>query len=63
VVAEGCQGEGVGAAIRGQGFCLVVEGDGLVGPCASVVCEVGKEASAGGGGQQRCVVEVAYVVR
>jgi len=33
-----------------------------VGPCASGVYEVGKEAGTGGGGLQRCVAEVDCVV-
>jgi hypothetical protein len=62
MVAEGCQIEGVGAAIGWQGFCMAVEGDGLVGPCASGVHKVGKEADVVGGGLQRCVAEVDCVV-
>jgi hypothetical protein len=41
---------------------MAVEGDYLVGLCASGVRKVGKEAGAGGGGQQRCVAEVICVV-
>ena len=51
MVVEGCRGKGVGATIGGQGFCMAVEGDGLVEPCANGVREVGKEAGSGGGGQ------------
>jgi hypothetical protein len=54
--------EGVGAAIGWQGFCMAVEGDGLVRPCASGVHKVGKEADVVGGGLQRCVDEVDCVV-
>lgn len=56
-----CHILGVGIAFEGQD-CMAVEGDYLVGLCASGVRKVAKEAGAGGGGQQRCVAEVICVV-
>ena len=49
--------EGVGVEIGVQDFCMAIQGDYLVGLYTSGVCKVAKEAGAGGGGQQRCVLK------
>lgn len=54
--------EGVGVEIGGQDFCMAIQDNYLVDPYASGVCKVAKEAGAGGGGQQRCVSEVTFLV-